>query len=105
MAGVEWNRFSQDDYPETGAGALSMSVGGKTANRLRSALGAKLATKWTLSGGITIMPSVRASWRHEFNHDGVDTLAVFVGGGHRVRYARTGRTGKFLQPGRDAGPP
>ena len=81
MVGVEWNRFSQDSYTETDAGALSMSVDGQTVNRVRSVLGAKLATTWALSNGITMMPSIRASWRHEFNHDGVDTSATFVGGG------------------------
>jgi outer membrane autotransporter protein len=81
MAGVEWNRFNRDSYTETGAGALSMSVDGQTVNRVRSVLGAKLATEWTLSNGTTMMPSIRTSWRHEFNHDGVDTSAEFVGGG------------------------
>jgi outer membrane autotransporter protein len=78
--GLEWNRLKQDSYTETGAGALSMNVQGETANRVRSVIGARLATEM-LSNGITIKPSLRASWRHDFNNDGIDSISTFTGGG------------------------
>jgi|GEM_PF-1486358 len=78
--GLEWNRLKQDSYTETGAGALSMNVQGETANRVRSVIGARLATEM-LSNGITIKPSLRASWRHDFNNDGIDSTSTFTGGG------------------------
>ncbi|ADI30436.1 autotransporter outer membrane beta-barrel domain-containing protein [Methylotenera versatilis] len=81
MAGLEWNHLKQDGYTETGAGALSMNVQGETANRVRSVFGAKLSTQKDLASGLTILPSVHANWRHDFNSNGIDTTSTFTGGG------------------------
>lgn len=81
LAGVEWNGVTRDAYSETGAGALSLNVQKETINRVRSILGAKLSTEKELSNGMTMIPSVRASWKHEFNNDAMRSTTTFAGGG------------------------
>jgi outer membrane autotransporter protein len=80
-AGVEYTYLKQDAYTETGAGALSLSVDGQSANRTRSVLGAKLGTELKASNGLIVSPSVHVAWRHEFNNSGIDSAATFTGGG------------------------
>ena len=48
---------------------------------MRSILGAKLSTEKELSNGMTMIPSVRASWKHEFNNDAMRSTTTFAGGG------------------------
>lgn len=81
LAGLEWNGVTRDAYSETGAGALSLNVQKETINRVRSIVGAKLSTERELSNGMTLIPSVRASWKHEFNNDAMRSTTTFVGGG------------------------
>lgn len=81
LVGLEWNGVTRDAYSETGAGALSLNVQKETINRVRSILGAKLSTEKELSNGMTMIPSVRASWKHEFNNDAMRSTTTFVGGG------------------------
>ena len=81
LAGLEWQHLDQNGYTETGAGALSLSVQGRSAERLRSTLGAKLETAMELSDGTKLKPSVHAAWMYDFKNSGVDTTATFVGGG------------------------
>jgi outer membrane autotransporter protein len=90
MAGLEWSHLKQDGYTETGAGALSMVVQDETANRVRSVLGAKLATEKALSNGLTLLPSLHATWRHDFRNNGIDSTSTFTGGG-----------ASFTTPGQD----
>lgn len=81
MAGVEADRLTQESYTEQGGGAVALQVNEQKANRVRSMVGAKLATARTLGNGVTVRPSVHAAWRHEFRNDGIDTTATFTGGG------------------------
>lgn len=78
---LEALRFEQDSYTETGAGPLSLNVAANGVTRVRSILGSKLSYNHELKDGSTIMPVIEASWQHEFNNDGLDTTAAFVGGG------------------------
>ena len=80
MAGLEWNHLDPDSYTETGAGPLSMHVQDVSADRLRSAVGAKLGTEkeW---GGYAWRPTVTLLWRYEFLNDGIDSTSTFTGGG------------------------
>lgn len=80
-AGLEVNHFRQDGYTESGAGPLSMVVNEQSATRVRSVLGGKVASKFALSGGAVLKPSVHAYWRHEFKNGGVNTTSTFTGGG------------------------
>lgn len=81
LAGLEWQHLDQNGYTETGAGALSLNVQGRSAERLRSTLGAKLETALELSDGTKLKPSVHVAWMYDFKNSGVDTTATFVGGG------------------------
>ncbi|HEU5047511.1 MAG TPA: autotransporter outer membrane beta-barrel domain-containing protein [Rickettsiales bacterium] len=88
-AGMEINYMHQDDYTETGAGALSLSVDSASATRVRSVIGAKLATEAEY-GEYTLRPSVHTAWRHEFHNNGIDSTAAFVGGG--TNFTTTGES-------------
>ncbi|WP_028534570.1 autotransporter outer membrane beta-barrel domain-containing protein [Paludibacterium yongneupense] len=79
--GIEANHSRQDGYTETGAGPLSMTVQGSSADRLRSVLGAKLATSLDILNGINVKPSLTLAYRHEFRNNGVDSTSTFTGGG------------------------
>lgn len=81
IASIEGTHLNQNGYTESGAGALSLRVEEQTANRVRSALGARIDTTLALRSGATVKPSVHAFWRHDFRNDGVDTTATFTGGG------------------------
>lgn len=81
LLGLEWTRLAQDGYTETDAGALSLQVQGKSTDRLRSVLGAKLGTELTLAGGVTLRPSVQLAWRRDLQNSGLDTVSSFTGGG------------------------
>lgn len=79
--GIESHRINQDSYTEKGAGAISLRVGDSDATRLRSLAGLELGVLKTLSDGSRLRPSLKATWRHEFNDDGMNTTASFIGGG------------------------
>jgi len=79
--GVEANRIEQRGYTESGAGALSLNVQKNSADRVRSLVGAELATRKELAGGGVLRPSTKLSWRHEFKDEGVNTTTSMVGGG------------------------
>lgn len=81
FGGIEYNHVRQDAYTETGAGALSLNVAASTADRVRSIVGTEVSTVKELEEGGSLRPSVKASWRHEFNDDGVNTVTTLVGGG------------------------
>lgn len=79
--GIESHRINQDSYTEKGAGAISLRVGDSDATRLRSLAGLELGALKTLSDGSKLRPSLKATWKHEFNDDGMNTTASFIGGG------------------------
>lgn len=79
--GLEVNHYQQDGYTESGAGPLSMVVNEQSATRVRSVLGGKVSSKFAMSDGAVLKPSVHAFWRHEFKNGGVNTTSTFTGGG------------------------
>ena len=83
QARLEWNQVQQNGYTEKDS-ALALHVKGNTADRLRSSLGAQLnhETQW---GSLRARPFVRAFWNHDFENNGVDSTANFVGGGAAFR--------------------
>lgn len=80
-AGLEALHINQDDYTESGAGALSLTVADSSADRVGSLLGIKFSFDKELSDGSVLTPTFDARWRHEFKKDGVTTTSSFVGGG------------------------
>lgn len=81
LAALEWNRLALDSYTEKGAGALSLRVNGEHTQRTASHLGARLEMAIDMNHGATLYPSAHARWVHQFDNDGTDTTAAFIGGG------------------------
>jgi len=81
LAGFDASHTSLDDYAESGAGPLSLSVQSKAITSLRSMLGAKVSSTYDLGRGVTARPSVTLAWHHEFSTDSADSTSNFNGGG------------------------
>jgi outer membrane autotransporter protein len=81
-AGLEVYRITQSSYTETGAGVLSLNVASASVDRIRSLLGAELAMLKKLDSGGALRPSIKLSWRHETNDDGITTVTSLAGGGN-----------------------
>jgi outer membrane autotransporter protein len=81
LAGLEWNHLELESYQEKGASPLNLKVTGEDSERTASNIGARLEMAIDLEHGARLYPSTHARWVHQFNNDGVDTTAAFVGGG------------------------
>lgn len=81
LAGLEWNRLELDSYREKDAGAQALQVKGEHTQRTASNLGARLEMAIDLEHGAVLYPSTHARWVHQFDNDGIDTTAAFIGGG------------------------
>ncbi len=79
--GAEAYHLRQRGYTESGAGALSLDVSSNDANRFRSIFGTKVGFRKELNDGSILSPTIQASWRHEFQDDGITTESSFLGGG------------------------
>lgn len=79
--GLELNHQKQNGYTESGAGALSMTVEGRSSDRIRSVLGTTIATQVEMTGGAVLKPSMHLVWRHEFHNNGLEATSTFTGGG------------------------
>lgn len=64
-ASLEYTRFHQDGYTETGAGAANMVIGGYDTDFLESGVGVKLDMTWKTGAGL-LVPEVSAMWMHEW---------------------------------------
>jgi len=80
FASIEYNRMNLDGYQENGAGPLDLTVGSNSAERLRTGVGARLASDLELKG-MHVRPSMHVQWLHNFENDGIATTASFAGGG------------------------
>ncbi|WP_316896498.1 autotransporter domain-containing protein [Pseudodesulfovibrio indicus] len=65
MASLEYIRFHQDAYTESGAGAADLSIGKTNANFLESGLGGSVDYSWETPMGMLI-PELSAEWLHEW---------------------------------------
>jgi len=65
MASLEYTRFHQNGYTESGAGAVNLSVEAIKSNFLESGLGGKIDRSWDTDFG-RIIPEVTAMWMHEW---------------------------------------
>ena len=80
--GISANKIAIQPYEESGAGALALQVNTVTYTRLASQLGGRLVMERHLPGRLRVRPSFHLMWQHEFNRDGYETEAAFVGGGN-----------------------
>jgi outer membrane autotransporter protein len=90
LAGLEWARLELNSYTEKNAGALSLHVDEQNGDTSNSLLGARLEMNIPMTGEYRLKPSAHAMWRHQFQNNGIDTSASFLGGG-----------GSFTTPGQD----
>ncbi|MGE4192880.1 MAG: autotransporter domain-containing protein [Pseudodesulfovibrio sp.] len=65
MASLEYIRFHQDAYTESGAGAADLSIGKTNSNFLESGLGGSVDYTWETPYGMLI-PELSAEWLHEW---------------------------------------
>lgn len=65
MASLEYIRFHQDAYTESGAGAADLSIGKTDSNFLESGLGGSVDYSWETEFGLLI-PEVSVEWLHEW---------------------------------------
>jgi outer membrane autotransporter protein len=80
QAHLDWDSATQDAYTESSGDTIALAVSSRSADRIRSSLGARFDLDAGL-GGLGARPFVRGFWHHDFDNDGIDTSASFVAGG------------------------
>lgn len=68
MLSVEYIRLATEDYTESGAGALNLTVAGQSTKLLQGHAGGSVAYVWKV-GEATLTPRVWALYGHEFDAD------------------------------------
>ncbi len=79
-ASLQYSRLSIEDYTETGAGALNLSVDRQTPESVLGTVGVRAATMLDYRG-VRIIPEVRLSYQHEFEDQARRITARFATGG------------------------
>jgi outer membrane autotransporter protein len=64
-ASLEYTRFHQDGYTETGAGAANLIMGDTDSDLLESGLGLTVDRTWEMGWGMVI-PELSAMWLHQW---------------------------------------
>lgn len=81
-ASLQYTHLYMDDYTETGAGAVNLSVDERSVNLLEMGIGTDLAMDFTLDDNLLIRPELRATYLYEMlGEGGGETTARFSGGG------------------------
>ena len=77
VAGLAYTRLSEAGYEESGAGAVDLTVDGRTTTSLRSTVGLRLG----LDATARVRPRASLAWGHEFGPTERQAQARFAGGG------------------------
>jgi outer membrane autotransporter protein len=77
LAGLSYSRQHQDAYTETGGNGAALSVGATNSNSVKSDIGAKLERSFATAYG-ALAPSAQLTWRHEYNKNGVQSVASYA---------------------------
>ncbi|MEX0922579.1 MAG: autotransporter domain-containing protein, partial [Rhodovibrionaceae bacterium] len=77
--GVRYTEAMTDSYDESGAGAANLSVDDSDAESLTTTLGVDFSAEFKASEEVTIIPSLRLGWEHEFDDSHQSIGAHFVG--------------------------
>ncbi len=80
IASLQYMRLHLEDYTESGADALNLSVKSQNYDILQSGLGMKLERPFKLEES-TLIPEVHAKWLYDFIGDKQQTTSTFSGGG------------------------
>jgi outer membrane autotransporter protein len=76
LAGLSYSILRQDGYVESGS-AAALNVNAANTNALKSELGVKLDRSFATAYG-TLVPSMQASWRHEYHNTRLQSGASFA---------------------------
>jgi autotransporter-associated beta strand protein len=102
FAGLLASHWKADGFEETGAGAFNATVGGQTADSLRTQLGVAAAADFNVNG-VGIRPHARMAWMHELS-DGQRTInAAFGATQFQTRTTKVKRDSLLLGVGLDLG--
>ncbi|MCW8086003.1 autotransporter outer membrane beta-barrel domain-containing protein [Sabulicella glaciei] len=97
------DRVDRAGATETGAGSLGLRVQGGDMLSVRSVLGMTVSRRLDLPwDGMSVAPSLRAGWAHEFADASATTRAALLGApdaGFRVASTRLGRDAALLGAG------
>jgi len=90
---LRWDRIARRGFTETGAGALNLSVDGRTADALRAGIGVAAGRSFTLENGLQLRPEARIGYVREMQ-DGLGRSTHRLGGAaFGIDSARTGQNG------------
>ncbi|MCP5534237.1 MAG: autotransporter domain-containing protein [Akkermansiaceae bacterium] len=92
---ADWTRF--DSLREEGAGVLDLRVGSRSAESLRSLVGAEASYEQVMPSGFVLVPQASLFWSHEFLRDSANLHATFEAGrGSAFHYDPDGRDADSL---------
>jgi outer membrane autotransporter protein len=80
LVSLQYMGLHIDDYAETGAGALNLSVAAQDYNMFQTGLGFKIVRPIS-HGEVQILPELHAKWLYDFVGDRQQTTSTFTGGG------------------------
>lgn len=93
FARLKWSHLDLDDYTETGAGDLNLTVANSDLDEFMGGLGFRLGSRWE-SGNICWIPELSAMIGYDFENDGEQSVAAF-GGAPDIAFTTDG-----VKPGR-----
>ncbi|MFI4938661.1 MAG: autotransporter outer membrane beta-barrel domain-containing protein, partial [Candidatus Berkiellales bacterium] len=80
FARLKYLHLQLDDYTETGADDLDLSVSNSDVNEFQGGIGFKVGSAMPY-GDVVYVPELSALIGYDFNNDGEQSIAGFVGGG------------------------
>ena len=81
LASLDWSRFKQDAYTETGANALNLTVNSVSSTRVKGGVGFRLSGESAADSGMVFKPEMHAMYSRDFKDKAVDMTSNFTGGG------------------------
>ncbi len=78
-ASIQYTRQWIDSYAEKNAGALNLTIDDQTVESIESQVGGRVAYEWEIRK-VTVVPSLFASYQHEFSDDARNITAKLGGG-------------------------
>ncbi|MBI9087377.1 MAG: autotransporter domain-containing protein [Desulfobacterales bacterium] len=79
LAALQLTHIILDDYTETGAGALNLTVGRRTVDSYQGSVGLRVSRPLKTSDDLRLSPEARLRWAHEFSDDDRAVNAGFAG--------------------------
>ena len=96
---LRYDAVTTNDYTESGAGALNLSVKGGVRHAVRGGLGGRVTRTVVLGDGLRAEPELRARWEHDVLDRSNLTGQSLNGSGFSQTAARPGRDAAVLGTG------